>query len=41
MREIDFLFSLIVQFRSGDEVLIRVVAVSLLAMPFAAVGFFS
>ena len=39
MREIDFLFSLIVQFRSGDEVLIKVVAVSLLAMPFAAVGF--
>ena len=39
MREIDFLFSLISQFRSGDEVLIKVVAVSLLAMPFAAVGF--
>jgi|TARA_B110000259_G_C13946386_1_gene374902 hypothetical protein len=39
MREIDFLFSLIIQFRSGDEVLLRVVAVSLLAMPFAAVGF--
>lgn len=39
MREIDFLFSLIIQFRSGDEVLIRVVAVSLLALPFAAVGF--
>jgi hypothetical protein len=39
MREIDFLFSLIVQFRSGDEVLIRVVALSLLAMPFAVAGF--
>jgi hypothetical protein len=39
MREIDFLFSLIIQFRSGDEVFLRVVAVSLLAMPFAAVGF--
>jgi len=39
MREIDFLFSLIIQFRSGDEVLKIVVAVSLLAMPFAAAGF--
>jgi hypothetical protein len=39
MREIDFLFSLIVQFRSGDEVLVRVVALSLLAMPFAVAGF--
>ncbi len=39
MREIDFLFSLMVQFRSGDEVLVRVVALSLLAMPFAVAGF--
>jgi len=39
MREIDFLFSLIIQFRSGDELLLKVVAVSLLAMPFAALGF--
>ena len=39
MREIDFLFSLIVQIRSGDEVLVRVVALSLLAMPFAVAGF--
>jgi len=39
MREIDFLFSLIIQFRSGDEVLLKVVAVSLLAMPFSALGF--
>ena len=39
MREIDFLFSLIIQFRSGDEVLFKMVAVSLLAMPFAAFGF--
>jgi len=28
-----------VQFRSGDEVLVRVVALSLLAMPFAVAGF--
>ena len=41
MREIDFLFSLIIQFRSGDEVLLKVVAVSLLAMPFGALGFSS
>jgi hypothetical protein len=39
MREIDFLFSLNIQCRSGDEVLLKMVAVSLLAMPFAAFGF--